>query len=178
MGAELNSCRLFFALWPDPGMRARLNDRVIPALEGLPGRRVPLENWHVTVAFLGTVSRACQACVEALAERVRCTAFTLNLDHYGYWARPQVVWLGASVCPAPLQNLVRDLGVGLHDWGVETDARPFAVHLTVLRKVEIRPRLPPSGVLAWTVDSLALVESRQLARGSGYHVIRDWPLRA
>lgn len=178
MGNEPAPRRLFFALWPDATTRARFAERVIPALEGLPGRRVPVESWHVTVAFLGTVSNNCQACVEAFAEELRCDAFTLALDQFGYFARPQVVWLGSSVCPEPLRNLVRDLAAGLRTCGVETDTRPFAVHLTVLRKVRARPRLPHGTALTWAVDSLVLVESRPTAIGSDYHVIRDWPLRA
>lgn len=175
MAVEAVTRRLFFALWPDPLTRARLADSVNPALEAMPGRRVPVENWHVTVAFLGEVGVGHQACVEAVAEGVHGVPFTLELDHYGHWPRPQVVWLGSRVCPAPLQQLVQDLGKGLRACGVETDARPFAVHLTVLRQVRERPRLPRRETFAWHVDSLALVESQLRDAGAAYRVLRAWP---
>jgi len=177
MAAEASTRRLFFALWPDPATRARLAEAVSSVLEGLPGRRVPVENWHVTVAFLGDVDPAHQACIETAADGLHSVPFTLELDHYGHWPRPQVVWLGASACPAPLQRLVQDLGLGLRTCDVPADDRPFAVHLTLLRKVRERPRLPRSEPFAWRVESLALVESELCSAGAAYHVIRSWPFR-
>lgn len=176
MGAETNTRRLFFALWPDPATRARLAETIAPALEGLPGRHVPVENWHVTVAFLGEVDADRQACVESVVDGLQSAPFALELDVYGHWPRPQVVWLGAKVCPEPLRKLVQVLGQGLRACDVPTDDRPFAVHMTVLRKVRERPRLPRSESLVWRVESLALVESELSSAGSVYRVVRSWPL--
>lgn len=178
MSPKPTSRRLFFALWPDPATRTRLADKVDPALAGLTGRRVPVENWHLTLAFLGASGGDRQACVEAQAEGLRGMAFTLDFDQYGYWPRPQVVWLGASACPEALENLVREMGARLQVCGVETDHRPFVAHLTLLRNVQVRPRLPPSVALTWWVDSFALVESELSVGGAVYHVVRSWPLRA
>lgn len=178
MAAEVPATkRLFFALWPDEAARARLAESVSAVVAGIAGRPVPVENWHVTVAFLGDVDAEQQRCVEAAADAVVCPAFTLSLNQYGYWPRPQVVWLGAQVCPAALQALVRDLGLGLRGCGIQLDDRPFAVHLTLLRKVHRRPVLTRAEPIAWSVEALALVESELSTSGATYRVVRSWPLR-
>ncbi len=102
--------RLFFALWPDADLQQRLaaaSLALLPPHSG--GRHVPPENLHCTLLFLGAVGAAQRLCVEAAADRVRAAPFSLVLDRFGYFRRPQVAWLGCSTTPSMLSRLVTDL---------------------------------------------------------------------
>ncbi len=62
--------RLFFALWPDPPTRTALAMLV----DGLPlvgGRRVPAENLHLTLAFLGNVDEGAAAAARVALRHLR-----------------------------------------------------------------------------------------------------------
>ena len=47
--------RLFFALWPEPDTQRRWHEELASYVKPLGGRRVPAENLHLTLAFLGEV---------------------------------------------------------------------------------------------------------------------------
>ena len=126
--------RLFFALWPDEGVRARIQEMAarLPLREG---RRVSEDNLHITLVFLGSVAESSRLCAEAVADGVAATPFTLSLDQLGYWPRPRVVWLGTSVIPEELARLESALRQGVTQCGIGVDDRPYAPHMTLLRKV-------------------------------------------
>lgn len=169
--------RLFFALWPDDTVRAALL-RARAALGELPGRPTLKENLHLTLAFLGATDPPRRACLEQAAAALRIPPFTLRLDRYGYWRRSQVLWLGCGVPPAPLRHLVGGLRDAQQACAVTAETRPYAVHLTLFRKL----RKPPGALrqmaaaVSWPVRDFALVASELDAAGARYRVLRTWPL--
>jgi 2'-5' RNA ligase len=166
--------RLFFALWPGEEQRSRLL-AVLSALPRHHGREPHPDDLHITLAFLGDLDPERRACAERAADAVRCKAFSLLLDRVGYWARPRILWCGASDCPEPLLRLLGDLNRGLRACGLVPDSRPFVPHVTLARKaspIDPRPVDPP---LLWPVDAFALVVSR-LGERPSYQVLRRWPL--
>src|SRR3569623_1490776 len=153
---EVERQRLFFALWPTPEQRAALVN-VASMLPDDLGRRVTPANLHLTLAFLGA----------------------LTLDAFGYWRRPQVGWAGSGVMPPHLLTLVKRLQQGAASCGLRVDTRPYAVHLTLYRKVRRAPRQWPAFPrLPWSVTQFALVESLPDADGVRYEPRRSWPLAA
>lgn len=169
--------RLFFALWPDEGVRAAA-ERALEAEPPERGRRVPRENWHITVAFLGDCSAEQRACYEAAASAVDAPAFELSLDRMGYFPRPQVLWCGASEVPDALARLVEGLNAGLAECGYQPDRRPFRPHMTLVRKARgARPR-DLAEPIAWSVNELTLVASELRRDGAHYTVVGRWPLAA
>jgi 2'-5' RNA ligase len=168
--------RLFFALWPSDDVRQAIRHSCKFSLRHSGGRPVALENWHITLAFLGSVDAEQRACVEHMASVIHLPDLELQLDHIGHWARPRVLWLGAQETPDELTELANRLIVGSRDCGLSLDKRPFKAHLTLKRKVKEPP--PPCEVkpVAWPVKSFALVRSNTLPEGVQYEVVRDWPL--
>ena len=171
------SQRLFFALWPEPETAQaiwRAAGSLVP--KGV-GRRLPPEHIHLTLAFLGSIDAAHQACFRQAAERVQSTGFTLQLDEAGHFPRPQVVWLGTSQMPAALQNLQANLVSELmRQCGFEPEARPFVPHMTLWRKVRrvnLPEMLPP---IIWPVSRFVLASSRTLPTGAQYSIVQEWPL--
>ncbi len=170
------SQRLFFALWPDADTRSRLAALIDDRLASTGGRRVPEENLHITLAFLGDVDTQRQRCVERVAAALNGSRFTLSFNRLGHWRRPKVLWAGACQCPAALQVLNESLQQGLRECGFQPDERPFAPHLTLMRKVRKRPNLPTIDAVEWTVTGFCLVVSRFVPGGVEYDVIKSWPL--
>lgn len=173
---EVERQRLFFALWPTPEQRAALVN-VASTLPDDLGRRVMPANLHLTLAFLGGLTLEQRQAMEAVADDIVVSPFTLTLDAVGYWRRPQVVWAGSSVMPPELLTLVKRLQQGAASCGLRVDTRPYAVHLTLYRKVRRAPRQWPAfPPLPWSVTHFALVESLSEADGMRYEVRRSWPL--
>ena len=169
--------RLFFALWPDDELRQCLKRHCKELLRHAGGRPVQLDNWHITLAFLGSVTAEQQACVEQAADNIRLPAFSLSLDQAGHWPRPRVLWVGARVQPEPLRQLATDLSAAGRDCGLTMDSRPFHAHLTLVRKVLKPPLEMAVKACPWTVDRFVLVRSLTLPEGVQYQPLRSWPLK-
>lgn len=166
--------RLFFALWPGREQR----DAIAVQLPDMPraARPVPPENWHVTLAFLGDVAAERRQAYESAAGAVASRPFELALDHFGYFHRSRVLWLGASAPPDRLRALHADLSVLLAGAGHEPDPRPFAVHLTLARKMPPPGELPAVRPVNWGVGDFCLVRSVLGPGGARYDVVRRFPL--
>lgn len=164
--------RLFFALWPDPELRRAIVARRL--LLGQPcRRRVPDENLHLTLLFLGDQPAARVEEILAGAGGIRNGPFKLELDGFGWFPRAQVVWLGGEA-PETGQVLVGRLEAAMEGLEVDFDRRPWKPHVTLFRKVVRRPGLPDPPPLAWPVEEFALVES---IPGKPYQILRTWPLQ-
>jgi 2'-5' RNA ligase len=165
--------RLFFALWPDEAVRKQLGKILREASLQHRGRPVQVENLHITLAFLGHVPPADLPCLEEMAQRIRFTPFTLQLDHLGWFSRARVLWIGASEIPEALFGLAGQVNEGVEACGFDIDERPFKAHLTLMRKVshlrdfEIKP-------VAWPVNSFCLVQSHTYPEGVQYEVLKSY----
>lgn len=168
--------RLFFALWPSETVRQELQRRCKPLWRSGGGRAVSVDNLHITLVFLGTVSAEQRACVERAAAAIQSPRFTLLLDRVGYWPRPRVLWLGSDAQPETVVTLAGALAAGARECGLSTDDRPFQTHLTFMRKVAKRPAELSVEPLVWEVDSFALVQSQTYPEGVRYTPLRSWPL--
>ncbi len=168
--------RLFFALWPEDALRQRLRQETRAARESLGGRAVKADNWHVTLAFVGSVTAEVRDCLTSAAAALELPGFDLRLNRYGFWARPRVFWLGSDEVPEPLQALVDGLNHAFESCGLEPERRPYRVHMTLCRKVRHGSREPAPDIL-WPVHDFALVESVSTPDGVDYRVLQRWPLQ-
>ncbi len=116
--------RLFFALWPDEPVRARLRTA---ARELVPpeARAVAADAVHLTLLFIGSADALRRACLEQAADGIKGSGFTLTLDQLGFWRKPQILWLGCGAQPAPLLALVQGLTAGAEQCGVKIETRPW-----------------------------------------------------
>jgi 2'-5' RNA ligase len=165
--------RLFYALWPDPDVRAALSASARPLLEACRGRRVPKRNYHLTLAFLGSVPEQRLDELHAAAGQVAVEPFTLRIDRHGHWRGPQVAWLGCSQPPAAATQLVADLRAAREPLGFQPDPRPFRPHLTVLRGCRACDWDGEIAPVEWPVSGFVLARSETLPGGPVYRVV--WP---
>lgn len=157
-------------------MRQQLINCSKPLVQSTPGRPVPAENLHITLAFLGNVDACQQACVERVAESIASPSFEFTLDHSGHWSRSKVLWLAPSEEPEPLTLLADVLSVGARECGLSLDELPYRPHLTLMRKVSGVPENSAVEPLLWSADRFVLVRSVSVPQGVSYEVIREWPL--
>jgi len=167
--------RLFFALWPDEGVRATL-DQSAGELLGKRVKRVVASNLHITLAFAGSVSGAVRSCLEAAADDIHVPRFELCIDRVGHWPRPRILWAGPTHIPGELWSLAGALRQTLEDCGIETGTRPFHPHVTLARKVSKCPEGAGFPPLHWSISHFSLVESVTDPAGVRYRVLRSWTL--
>ncbi len=139
------------------------------------GRPVEADNLHLTLAFPGHVDAPTQSCLEQAADAIRLPRFTLQLDRFGYWKHPKVIWYGLSEVPAALVQLAGELEAAMRGCGLAPESRPYRPHVTLLRKAEAMPRAE-APAMRWQVEGFVLVLSEGSPQGVRYRVLRRWSL--
>jgi 2'-5' RNA ligase len=168
--------RLFFAALPDQPTR----DRIAGAIEALhlnvPARLVPLENYHVTLAFIGEIPLARVSQVLDIGRAVNAASFALQFDAYDYWPNPQVVVAAARSVPPALQELWGALYRALAAHELALEPKHLRPHVTLARKVLQPPVLQAMSVVDWVVNEFSLVRSEPRGGRSSYTVVDTWSL--
>lgn len=133
-----------------------------------PGRSIPLQNWHLTLHFLGSVEEEnVESIHDFLHDLPLGDPFSLIFDHLGAFPQPKrahSLWVGCGEGASEVQRLVQITGEALSSLGFTIDPRSYVPHLTVRRysipndivkMIEAHPFLKTS----MRVDSLVLYES-------------------
>jgi len=124
--------RLFIAI--------ELPDEIKRQLEGMrtdiPGSRwVPMEQIHLTLAFLGDVDDATLERLTRTLAAIRSPGFSLRFSGVGCFPdrrRPRVLWAGLE--PEPLLNgLAAAVREAVLACDIPLEERPFSPHITLAR---------------------------------------------
>jgi 2'-5' RNA ligase len=176
-GANEAAQRLFFALWPNARLQGALYRAGQSLRKALGGRLVPTENIHLTLAFLGSVPAARIDELLGIGAAVMTKRFEMTLTETGCWKRSAVGWIAPGRLPEPLEDLVLALRSRLLAARFRVDEKPFAPHVTLLRKAKCQtPSQHLQAPLNWRVDHFVLVRSVTLRDGPQYAQIGTWPL--
>lgn len=166
--------RLFVGLELPAPVRAA----VLAAMGGVAGARWQRdEQLHLTLRFIGPVDRHRAQDVDAALGRVNIRPFAAELGEAGWFdhrGRIDSLWVG--VRPAePLAALARAVNAALAGVGIAPESRAFVPHITLARGRGMigaagwpQAQLPRIG---WTVDGIALFESRMGKDGSDYAIL-------
>jgi len=164
--------RLFFALWPDPGVRQQL----ARASRQWTRHPVAAANLHMTLLFLGGRTARESGCFREAAGNLQSETFDLQLDYLGNWAKPRIRWLGTSCIPPALPRLVDKLQQVLAPCGIEAGKQRFVPHVTLSRKEKSTRVKTGLEAIHWQVRDFVLAESVSTEDGVGYDVLERWPL--
>ena len=170
--------RLFFALWPDASTSDALATLAQQIATESGGRPTAPGNVHLTLAFLGDQPRRIARELSAAAARISAPPFDLVFDRVDSWRKNAIAWAGVQNMPPPLVELQQAITRSLLVSGLQPDERPFAVHVTLARRITAAVRRPLAPPLVWHVTAFALVASELAAVGARYRVLSSWPLVA
>jgi len=173
---KLATRRLFFALWPTETLREQIEELVRPVLSGCNARLIPPANFHVTLAFLGSVTDDALASIMDAAGQIDSEAFELTFDHVETWMSAHIACLAITPAPAPLTRLVDRLRSSLWVRNVDADRKEFKAHVTLARDWHDRTLDEPIDPLSWSATQFVLVESKAGDAGSEYTILDRWPL--
>ncbi len=86
----MQTCRLFFALWPEPAQQVALSQATRHEVERSGGQAVPPQNFHITLVFIGSVPQSDVDRIGSIASQVAeevgpepaadCTRFIRTLE--------------------------------------------------------------------------------------------------
>jgi 2'-5' RNA ligase len=170
MSEAAETARLFFALWPESALQAKLAAWARQAAGR--GRAMRQENLHLTLAFLGDTDAALVPELIALAAGVRFVPIRLPLDCVGYWKHNRIIWCGASEEPSALISLVEGLRARLDAAGIRYDPKPFVSHVTLVREASGLPAAPAWVPLVWEAGDFALVGSTRAEGHVTYQLLQ------
>jgi 2'-5' RNA ligase len=165
--------RLFFALWPPAETARGLWEWASAVRKQAGGNTTAEETIHLTLAFLGDADPVKAA---AAARPVRAKSFDLAIDASQYWRHNRIIWVGPQTMPPELDHLVTQLHLYLRPAGFVLEDRPFAAHITLIRKSAPPDSLPPLPRVAWPAREFTLVRSVARQGGTRYEVIERFPL--
>jgi len=165
--------RIFFALWPDKETRSSLST-ITQLFKDEKFRLVKKSNLHITLEFLGEVSKSNQQQLIDQANLIKAEPFEIELTRIGWWRKPGVLWIGTHHIPEQLIHLVGSIKKIVERQDLETEKRSYEPHVTIARKVK-QIQLPKQSFnIRWPVNSIVLVESKSTDMGVVYQIVQKW----
>jgi 2'-5' RNA ligase len=153
---------------------------------GLLGARwIDVENYHLTLRFIGDVEGHVADKIANALDRVRRPSFSLTLSGVGAFGsrKPHAVWAG--VAPSPdLNALQAEMERICQRVGIPSDPRKFTPHVTLARlrnssPADVAHYLSARGNFAampFKVGRFVLMSSRDSVGGGPYIIEEAWPL--
>lgn len=153
---------------------------------GLPGARwMDVENYHITLRFIGDVEGHVADEICNALDRVRRPAFQLRLSGVGAFGskKPHSIYAGAAPSPelAALQGEVERICQRI---GLPAETRKFVPHVTLARlrnssPMDVAMYLSARGnfeTVPFKVGRFVLMSSRDSVGGGPYVIEEVWPL--
>lgn len=190
--SDPDSLRVFLAIELTPTVRAAL----ARAQEKLrrTGARVTWTaeaNLHLTLFFLGTITRSrlervCAMADACLAEHPSFALHLVGLGAFGSSRMPRVLWAGVDSPPPALFALHAALEKGLDTLGFEPEKRPWSPHVTLGRVrapqqvAELTSHLHKATTSEFgcvPVGRVAVMQSHLRSQGPQYEFLHAVPLK-
>ncbi len=175
-GSTRARLRLFFAAMPDPVAREQIAaaSQFLSLESG--ARRVPRENYHMTLAFVGDVAASQLPVMLNVGAAQKARVFSVAFDAYEYWPKPAVIVATAHFVPVELHRLWRQLHHELAERVGALEPERLRPHVTLARKVSQPPVLQAMSAFDWRVRDFCLVRSDTSGIHSAYTVVDTWSL--
>lgn len=169
--------RIFFAIWPEAPVCDGLVSLVELAGRHCGGRPMRHDSLHLTLLFVGSVTKVQLESLQATAGSIVARPFVFELDRVGTWLHQGIVWAGCHVMPSCLRQLFIELRQKVASLDLSLDDRPFVPHVTLLRHAHCKGLPLLEQPIRWPVSEFALVESFLQPSGVRYRTLARWSLR-
>lgn len=175
--------KIFVAIRPRLDVRAMLAGATSDW--DLPGRVVPVANWHVTLRFIGRMS---EIGVDRLLAELDQTdlggRFDAVLGGLGAFPKPSkasVLWLGLRRGGEQMIGLAKIVDGAVDRIGAGTEERPFVPHLTLARirpPEDVRHLIEETDVppIPMPVEEIVVFSSVSVVGGPVYDPIESFQL--
>ncbi len=164
--------RLFFALEPRAQIRQEMH--AIQQRLNVTGRAIPVTQFHVTLAFLGMQESVLIPKLCEMAAQISFVPCSLVLDRLDTFRRSDVLWLGAEVIPAVLNDFRCALITGLADAGIRFDRKAWKPHVSLYRRLRKPLPIMDTVPVIWPLDGFSLIESVSVKNGVEYRRQAHW----
>lgn len=168
--------RVFYALWPPPSAARALADHARALERTVGGRVTRTDSIHMTLVFVGDVAADRLPEMTSLPPEVTVEPFELCVDRVGVWRHNGIGWAAPGVVPPALTDLQTRLSVWVESLGFAIDTRPFAPHITLVRKGRGRLETVDVEPIRWAVSEYVLVRSELNEGGSRYSTVARFAL--
>jgi len=179
----MDKIRSFIAIKLNDEVRAGLGVVIDKLKEsGADVKWVKLENIHLTLKFLGSISAEEIEGVKAILDKAkdRFKKFSIDISKVGAFPKisfPKVVWAGVSENADILKQIYLFLEEELEKKGFQKEDRPFSPHLTIgrVKSPKNRPslkssieNLKDSSFKSLDVTEISLLQSKLTPQGPIY----------
>lgn len=176
----MDTRRLFFALWPDADVAARLVPWAQAVQRLCGGRVMRVDTFHLTLVFLGSVPVGRLPSLCQVLAQVPCAGGDLMLDRFGRFRGPRIVWAGSTQAADWLVTLQAWLADTLAARGLAAPvSEAFRPHVSLLRHAgdgDVRGLTVPEPIV-WHANRMVLVASTPRASGAYYEPLAQATLR-
>ena len=140
-------------------------------------RRIPVQNYHMTVAFLGDTDDTALQMLAEIQDNFSHPSFDMQLDEVGFIADSGLLWLGSKTVPDQLESLQKKCVQAANRIGCRGSTKNYRPHITLARKAGS----PPAAALidpdfSFTAERLELWSSVRTPDGARYSTLTSWPL--
>jgi len=172
--------RLFIGLWPDAELRRQLQHCQHSLLQQEPAlntaRRIPAQNLHLTLHFLGNVEVTRIPALVAALQALPVSGFGFTLQSLGYFARPRILWLGLEQASPELQALVEAVRDAVYQvlGQLPGGKEKFMAHVSLFKSAAAIPQSRLRQAIAWQVHGFTLLESFNDEAGVHYRPLHGF----
>lgn len=138
---------------------------------------IPIDNFHITLAFLGEVKPPQLESLIHHAEELEIPPFEVSLDHVGFFVKPKINWLGVQHSDA-IQTLAKQCKAISNKHRLASDKNTYTPHVSLHRDCEHPPALPliePG--FNFTASHFGLYQSNPRERSVRYQCIQRFALQ-
>lgn len=144
-------------------------------------KAIPFENFHITLAFLGTIEPFKQSAFSEYVDHISVELYEnipikLQLDYCGLFKKPKVLYLANSVIPARLKNLAHILHNKAVSLDIHQEHQTYRPHISLYRKALNLPKLLAFNPIDISINSFSLYQSVAKNNGVTYQPIKTWYL--
>ncbi|MFF5426246.1 MULTISPECIES: RNA 2',3'-cyclic phosphodiesterase [unclassified Streptomyces] len=134
-GRRASTVRVFIALAPPDEAKDELAQALAPAYAAYPHMRWNrIEDWHITLAFLGELPRAAVPPLHSPLADVAASRGPVELALHGAGHFDErVLWSGIAGDLSGLRLLASDVRTVVKECGIPFEERPLRPHLTLAR---------------------------------------------
>ncbi|WP_371376559.1 RNA 2',3'-cyclic phosphodiesterase [Thalassotalea aquiviva] len=172
--------RVFFGLSPSAKSKTEIDQwrqQYLTHLNNKKLKPVAVENFHLTLFFIGFVDQKAFSKLFALGDTINAQPFSLTLNTLGLFKRPKVLYLGCQTIPTELQQLASLLAKQLGDLGFTHQHSTFVPHLTLCRKATEAVLAQQDFAFTLFFNDFCLYESTTVDDKVKYNILKRWSLQ-